>query len=274
MADDNDNRQDVDIYAPVERDSFQFIQLDSVQGIARIVLNRAPANVLSVAMMDEINQALESLEYQRDTKLIVFTASGKYFSAGFEIAEHLGERSYMMLESFRRIFENLAKLDKPTLAVVSGAALGAGAVLAVGCDIVIAGASAKFGHPEIKGGVFNTVATALLPRLIGAKKTYEVILHGLSLTATEAERAGLVSRVVADEKLDQEMAVVIQKFQESSAPVLQSARRAIAGGLDLPFLDAVRQAEDVYLNQLMATEDFEEGLRAIMGKRKPAWKDR
>jgi cyclohexa-1,5-dienecarbonyl-CoA hydratase len=274
MADDLENRQDMDIYAPVERGSFQFIQLDTVQGIARIILNRPPANVLSIAMMDEINHALESLEYQRDTKLIVFTAAGKYFSAGFEIAEHLGERSYMMLEAFRRIFENLAKLDKPTLAVVSGAALGAGAVLAAGCDIVIAGASAKFGHPEIKGGVFNTVATALLPRLMGSKKTYEVILHGLSLTAAEAERAGLVSRVVADDKLDQEMALVIQKFQESSAPVLQSARRAIAGGLDLPFLDAVRQAEDVYLNQLMATEDFEEGLRAIMGKRKPAWKDR
>src|SRR6185295_12397116 len=122
-----------------------------------LVLNRAPANVLSVEMMDEINHALESLEYQRETKLVVFTATGKYFSAGFEIGEHLGDRSYMMLESFRRIFEGLAKLDKPTMAVVGGPALGAGSVLAVGCDIVLAGVSAKFGHPEIKGGVFNTV---------------------------------------------------------------------------------------------------------------------
>jgi cyclohexa-1,5-dienecarbonyl-CoA hydratase len=274
MDDDLENRQDVDIYAPTQRQAYQFIQIDTVQGIARIVLNRAPANVLSIEMMDELNSALESLEYQRDTKLIVFTAAGKYFSAGFEIAEHLGDNSYMMLEGFRRIFENMAKLDKPTLAVVGGAALGAGSVMAAACDVVIAGASAKFGHPEIKGGVFNTVAAALLPRILGAKKTYELVLNGLSLTAAEAERVGLISRVVPDDKLDSEVAAVIQKFQEGSAPVLQAARRAIAGGLDLPFLDAVRHAEDVYLNQLMGTEDFQEGLRAIMGKRKPVWKDR
>jgi cyclohexa-1,5-dienecarbonyl-CoA hydratase len=274
MADDLENRQDVDVYATPPRRSYQFIQLDTAQGIARIVLNRPPANVLSIEMMDEVNAALDSLEYQRDIKLLVIMATGKYFSAGFEIGEHMGDRSYLMLEGFRRIFENLAKLDKPTLAVVGGSALGAGSALAVGCDIVLAAASAKFGHPEIKGGVFNTVAAALLPRLLGPKKAYEMILHGISLTAADAERLGLVSRVVADDKLNEELGLLIQKFQEGSAPILQATRRAIAGGLDLPFLDAVRHAEDVYLNTLMATEDFEEGLRAIMGKRKPAWKDR
>jgi cyclohexa-1,5-dienecarbonyl-CoA hydratase len=274
MADDLENRQDVDVYAPQERRNFQHIQMDTVQGIARVVLNRPPANVLSIEMMDELNSALESLEYQREVKLIVLTATGKYFSAGFEIAEHMGDKSYMMLEAFRRIFENLLKLDKPTLAVVQGAALGAGSILAVGCDMVLAAASTKFGHPEIKGGVFNTVAAALLPQLVGRKKAYELILHGTSLTAVDAERLGLVSRVVPDDKLDAEAAAAIQRFQEGSAAVFQAVRRAIAGGLDLPFADAVRNAEDVYLNQLMATEDFDEGLRAIMGKRKPVWKDR
>jgi enoyl-CoA hydratase len=274
MADDLENRQDVDVYAPQERRNFQHIQMDTVQGIARVVLNRPPANVLSIEMMDELNSALESLEYQREVKLIVLTATGKYFSAGFEIAEHMGDKSYMMLEAFRRIFENLLKLDKPTLAVVQGAALGAGSILAVGCDMVLAAASTKFGHPEIKGGVFNTVAAALLPQLVGRKKAYELILHGTSLTAVDAERLGLVSRVVPDDKLEAEAAAAIQRFQEGSAAVFQAVRRAIAGGLDLPFADAVRNAEDVYLNQLMATEDFDEGLRAIMGKRKPVWKDR
>lgn len=273
MADDLENRQDVDVYAPPPRRSFQFIQLDTAQGIARIVLNRPPANVLSIEMMEEINGALEGLEYQRDVKLLVIAATGKYFSAGFEIGEHMGDRSYLMLEGFRRIFENLAKLDKPTLAVVAGSALGAGSALAVGCDMVLAATSAKFGHPEIKGGVFNTVAAALLPRLIGPKKAYEMLFHGGSLTAAEAERFGMVSRVVPDDKLGEETGALIQRFQEGSAAILQAARRAVAGGLDLPFLDAVKQAEDVYLNQLMATQDFEEGLRAIMGKRKPVWKD-
>ena len=180
-----------------------------------------------------------------------------------------------MLESYRRIFESLAKLDKPTLSVVGGPALGAGSLLAAGCDICLAAEkAAKFGHPEIKGAVFNTVAAALLPRIVGRKKAFEIILGGGSLSAAEAERIGLITRACPDEKLDAEVAALAQRFQESSAPVMQYTRRAISGGLDLLFPDAVRHAEDVYLNQLMATQDAEEGLRAIIEKRKPVWKDR
>ena len=274
MADDFDPHE-TDIFAPPREIGYKHIQLDTAGGITRIVLNRPPANVLSVEMMQDLNTALESLEYERGIKLVVFTASGKYFSAGFELGDHQGDRAYVMLESYRRIFENLAKLDKPTLAVVAGPALGAGNLLAAGCDMVLAGAqNAKFGHPEIKGGVFNTVAAALLPHLIGRKKAFEMILGGMSLSAAEAERSGLITRAVPDDKLDAEAAALVQRFQESSAPVVQSVRRAIWGGFDLPLPDAVRNAEDVYLNQLMATQDMEEGLRAIMEKRKPAWKDR
>jgi enoyl-CoA hydratase/carnithine racemase len=179
-----------------------------------------------------------------------------------------------MLEGFRRVFENLFKLDKPTLAVVAGSALGAGSILAGACDIVIAGASARFGHPEIKAAVFNTVAAVLLPRLVGRKKAFELLLLGGGLTASEAEKIGLVTRVVPDDKIEAEAEAVVQRFQESSAVVVQLARRALVGALDLPFADALRHTEDVYLNMLMASEDAEEGLRAIMAKRKPQWKDR
>jgi cyclohexa-1,5-dienecarbonyl-CoA hydratase len=266
---------ETDIYAPPREAGYKHLQLDTRGGVARIVLNRPPANVLSVDVMIDINEALESLEYERGIKLVVLTASGKYFSAGFELGDHVGDKAYMMLEGFRRIYENMAKLDKPTLAVVAGPALGAGNLLAAGCDIALAGAqNAKFGHPEIKGGVFNTVATALLPRIIGRRKAFEMILGGQSVSAAEAERIGLITRAVPDDKLDAEAAALIQRFQESSAPIMQSTRRAVFGGFDLPMADAVRHAEDVYLNQLMATEDMEEGLRAIMEKRKPAWKDR
>jgi enoyl-CoA hydratase/carnithine racemase len=180
----------------------------------------------------------------------------------------------MMLEGFRRIFEALAKVDKPTLSVVAGPALGAGCILAAACDMVLAGQSAKLGHPEIRGGVFNTVAAALLPRLVGRKRAFELLLTGGSLTAAEAERVGLVTRAVPDERLEAEAAAIVQRFQDASAPVMQLTRRAIAGGLDLPFDEAVRHAEDVYLNQLLTTQDVEEGLRAVSEKRKPAWKDR
>jgi enoyl-CoA hydratase/carnithine racemase len=274
MANETEDPHDIDVYAPVRPAGYQFITFDTVQGIARITLNRAPANVLSIEVMEDLNQAFESLEYQRDVKLVVLAAAGKYFSAGFELGDHLGDRAYLMLEGFHRIFENLAKLDKPTLAIVAGPALGAGSILAAGCDIVLAGASAKFGHPEIKGGVFNTVAVALLPRLVGRKRAFEMILGAGGLTAVDAERVGLISRAVPDDKLEAEAAVLIQRFQEGSAPILQMTRRALTGGLDLPLGDAIRHAEDVYLNQLMTTEDAEEGLKAIMAKRKPVWKDK
>lgn len=274
MAEEPEDPHETDIYAPARDKGYQFIQLDMVQGIARITLNRPPANVLSVEMMEDLNLALESLEYQRDVKLVVFAASGKYFSAGFELSDHLGDRGYMMLEGFSRVFENLLKLDKPTLGVVAGPALGAGCVLAAGCDITLVAQSVKMGLPEIKAGVFNTVAAVVLPRLVGRKRAFEMILGGGSLTAGEAERAGLITRAVPDDRLDAETAALIQRFQEGSAPVLQLVRRAVTGALDLPFLDALRHTEDVYLNQLMGTEDAEEGLKAVMEKRKPVWKDR
>jgi len=275
MADDYDqDPHDQDVFASVGSATFRCILMDTAQGITRITLNRPPANVLSVDMMQELASALESLEYQKDVKLVTFFASGKYFSAGFELTDHLGDRGYLMLESFRRIFEGLAKLDKPTLAVVAGPALGAGCILAAGCDIVLAAQSAKLGHPEIRGGVFNTVASALLPRIVGRKRAFEMLMMGTSLAAADAERIGLVTRAVPDDRLEAEVAALVQRFQESSAPIVQLARRAIVGGQDLPYEEAVRHAEDVYLNQLLATQDVEEGLRAVAEKRKPVWKDR
>jgi cyclohexa-1,5-dienecarbonyl-CoA hydratase len=274
MADEPEDPHDTDVYAPARQKGYQFVHLDFAQGIARINLNRPPANVLSVEMMEDLNQVLESLEYQREVKLVVLAAPGKYFSAGFELSDHVGDRGYMMLEGFRRVFENLLKLDKPTLGIVAGPALGAGCMLAAGCDITLAAASAKFGFPEVKAGVFNTVAAALLPHLVGRKRAYEMILGGASVPAADAERMGLITRAVPDERLDAEAGALIQRFQDGSAPVLQLVRRSIAGALDLPFSDALRHAEDVYLNQLIGTDDAEEGLKAIMEKRKPVWKDK
>ena len=271
---DTDDPHDVDIFTTQKNTQTQFVQLVAAQGIARITLNRPPANVLSLEAMEELNLLLESLEYQRDVKLVILSATGKYFSPGFELGDHLGDRAYIMLEEFHKIFENLAKTDKPTLAVVAGPALGAGSLLAAACDIVYAAASAKFGHPEVKGGVFNPVAAALLPRLVGRKKAFEMLLGAQSMTAADAERYGLITRAIPDDRLEAEVAALVQRFQDGSAVVLQSARRAMSGGLDLPFAEAVRHAEDIYLNQLMASEDAEEGLKAVMAKRKPVWKDR
>ena len=218
MAEVFDDPHEQDVFAPVSVEAFKYVSVDTEQGVTRITLNRPPANVLSVELMQELAQAIESLEYERDVKLVVLFGAGRYFSAGFELGDHLGDRAYPMLEGFRRVFEALAKVDKPTLAVVAGAALGAGSILAAACDIVLAAQSAKFGHPEIRGGVFNTVAAVLLPRLIGRKRAFEMLLLGTSISAAEAERIGLITRAVADERLEAEA--------DGARPALPGGERA------------------------------------------------
>ena len=151
MAEDFDDPHDQDVFAPSSVQGFQHVHVDTAQGVTRITLNRPPANVLSIEMMQELATAIESLEYQRDVKLVTLFGAGKYFSAGFELGDHLGDRGYMMLESFRRIFEALAKVDKPTLAVVAGPALGAGCILAAACDMVLAGAERQARAPRDPG---------------------------------------------------------------------------------------------------------------------------
>jgi cyclohexa-1,5-dienecarbonyl-CoA hydratase len=271
MADES--MQDVDVYAESEWKP-RFIEFAVEDGVARITLNRPPANVLSIDVMSDVASAIDSIEFEREVKLVVIAAKGKYFSAGFELTDHLGDRGYLMVEGFRRIFEGLAKIDKPSLALVAGPALGAGSLLAASCDITLASVSSKFGHPEIKAGVFNTVAMAVLPRLVGRKRAFELVLSGASITAGEAERIGLVTRAVPDARLRAEAEVLIQRCRDSSGVALQCIRRALVDGLDHPFAEAVRRAEDVYLNQLMLSEDAREGLQAVMEKRKPTWKDK
>jgi len=274
MADERESTQDVDLYAqPAKPERFVHMEVTE-DGIATVQLNRPPANVLSLEMLDELDRSLEKLDNERHVKLVVLRGGDKYFSAGFELGDHLGDRAYLLIEGFRFVIEDLQKLDKPLLAVVAGSALGAGCVLAVTCDMVLAAQSAKFAQPEIKGGVFNPVAAALLPRLVGRKRAYELLLGGAALTAAEAETLGLITRAVPDDRLEAEVQALVARFKEGSAPVLQMVRRAIVGGLDLPYEQAVRHTEDVYLNQLIATEDAVEGLRAVAERRKPEWKNK
>lgn len=273
MADERESTQDVDLYAPPAKPE-RFVHMEVADTVVTVQLNRPPANVLSLEMLDELDRSLEKLDNERQVKLVVLRGGDKYFSAGFELGDHLGDRAYTLMEGFRFVIEDLQKLDKPLLAVVAGSALGAGCVLAAACDMVLAAQSAKFAQPEIKGGVFNPVAAALLPRLVGRKRAYELLLSGAALTATEAEKLGLITRAVPDDRLEAEVQALVARFQEGSAPVLQLVRRAIVGGLDLAYEQAVRHAEDVYLNQLIATEDAVEGLRAVAERRKPEWKNK
>src|SRR5918912_2882860 len=238
--------------------------------VARITLSRQPLNVLNIAMMREIAHALTE-SAQREVVAIVFDADKacRAFSAGVAIEEHVDETIYQMLDAFHSIFRQLEQIAKPAIALVDGAALGGGCELVAACDIVIASERARFGQPEIKLGVFPPVAALLLPRVIGEKRARELILTGELIDAAEALRLGLVNAVVPHAELGQKAQEVLVKLRELSATALEAARRALDLARGRTFEDALSRVEDLYLNELMKTEDAREGIQAFMEKRKP-----
>ena len=256
--------------------SYQHIRFSIEDRVARITFARPPLNIFDIAMMREIGAALGECVDRRELVAIVFDAAAetRAFCAGVAIEEHAEETIYQMLESFHAIFRSLEQLAKPSIAVVDGAARGGGCELVAGCDIVIASERASFGQPEIKLGVFPPVACVLLPLIIGDKRARELILTGELISAGQAARIGLVNHVVAAEQLKQKTDELLAKLRELSGASLESARRAIDLGRGRSLDAALAEVENIYLHELMKTEDANEGVRAFIEKRKPAWRNR
>jgi len=255
---------------------FQDIRFTIENRVARITLNRPPLNILNIAMMQQINAALDKCAVKREIVGILFEADSqsRAFSAGVAIEEHVEESVFQMLETFHGIFRNLEQISKPTIAVVDGAALGGGCELITACDIVIASERARFGQPEIKLGVFPPVAAILLPRVIGEKRARELIMTGEIIEATEALRLGLVNYVVPTAQLSQKTSEVLSSLRELSGAALEMTRRALDIGRGQALEAPLRQVENIYLHELMKTSDADEGIKAFQEKRKPVWRNR
>ena len=250
------------------------VTIEKSASVARVTLNKPPLNVIDIAMTEEIDAAFKSLKDDRATKVIVLAAQGKAFSAGVDVSDHTPERVDGMIKKFDGIFRTLWSLEQPTVAVVQGAALGGGCELAIGCDFIIASEKAKFGQPEIKVGVFPPIAALLLPRLVGRKKAYELVLTGETIDAREAERIGLVNQVAPAESFDVAVDAFVGKLTALSGVVLQHAKRAVRLGLETGLDAALADIERYYLYELMRSEDALEGLNAFMEKRNPVWKEK
>ncbi|MCK4482200.1 enoyl-CoA hydratase/isomerase family protein [Candidatus Bathyarchaeota archaeon] len=252
---------------------FRNIIYEKGGGVAKITVNRPPFNILNVETLREIATALEDVEKDDGIKVLVITGAGeKAFSAGVEIKDHLPDKIKETLESFHRVFHLLSEVNKPTVAVVRGFAYGGGCELASACDIVLASEDAQFGQQEVKVGAIPTVATVLLPRIIGRKKALEMIFTGDTLTAAEAKQIGLINGVFPTAELEKAVNILIEKFKKKSSVVLKLIRMAVYQGLNKDFKEALDSVTAIYLNRLIKTEDAVEGLRAFLEKRKPVWK--
>ena len=253
---------------------YKNIQFAVTDRVVRITLARPPLNVLNIAMMKEIADAVNRVSTMPDVCAIVFAAPPniRAFSAGVSIEEHRPDHAYQMLEAFHAIFRALNFVSKPVVALVTGAALGGGCELVAFADIVIADPSARFGQPEIKIAAFPPVASVLLPRVIGDKKARAMILTGELLTAETALALGLVTYVVPEAEMEAKAEEVLGLLRQMSAPALEMARRALFAGAWPAFEESLKRTEDLYLNQLMRLKDAQEGVEAFVAKRQPRWK--
>jgi len=257
-------------------EDFQYIKFRIEDRAARITFARPPLNILNIAMLREINEALNECAHQRELAAIVFDAAAdcNAFSAGVAVEEHVEETIFQMLDSFHGVFRNLEQIARPTIAIVDGSALGGGCELVAACDIVIASERARFVQPEIKLGVFPPVAAVLLPRVIGDKRARELILTGELIEAPEAARLGLVNYLLPGNELEQKTSDLLSRFRNLSVAALAFTKEAIDLGRGRSLDLALKEVEDLYLNELMKTYDASEGVKAFTEKRKPEWRHR
>ena len=238
---------------------------------AWITLDREPLNILNIAMMEELGKALEKALPACD--FVVFQGAGvRAFSAGADVADHTPKRVGKMLSTFHAIFRELAEAECLKIAAVHGYCLGGGMELASVCDFVLATESAQFGQPEIKLGCFPPVAMITLPQLIGMRAATQLILTGHQISATEAHRLGLVTRVVPDYELSAAVDSLLEELRALSPAVLKLTARSLWRFHAGEFAELLQDAERVYLSELMQTKDAQEGIRAFLEKRPPIWR--
>jgi enoyl-CoA hydratase len=242
-----------------------------------VTLNRPQAlNALNAALIAELGAAFDELESDPAIGAIVLTGNDKAFAAGADIKD-MAEKTYMQAyaEDFiTRGWERVAQCRKPVVAAVAGVALGGGCEIAMMCDIVIASETARFGQPEINLGTMpGAGGTQRLPRFIGKAKAMDLCLTGRMMDAAEAERAGLVSRVVAPDKLMAEAVAVAERISQMSRPIAMMVKEAVNRAFETTLAEGVRFERRLF-HSTFATEDQKEGMAAFVAKRKPAFKNR
>jgi len=258
----------------VKREDFRFINSTTDGPLARLTLNRPEHNLLNEPMLRELTSGIEWAGEDEGVKLIVIDSACKTFSGGIDVGEYTAQRVFQMIDAFHRVFLAMVDVGKPVMVVVDGPAIGGGSELAAFGDIVVATPRARFAQPEIKIGVFPPLAATIFPQIVGPRLAMELVLTGEPISAERARDLGLISRLVPEDQLEKTVNAMIAQITAQSGAVLRMAKKAIIGGVGLSLQDGLKTSMDIFLNELYKLEDSQEGLRALVEKRKPQWKNR
>jgi cyclohexa-1,5-dienecarbonyl-CoA hydratase len=243
---------------------------------ASLEIARPPLNVLDAVTLGQLEAALDGLAGADAPHLLFVRGAGdRAFSAGVAVEDHTPERVEPAVRTFHRVLLALERLPAVTVAVVRGYCLGGGMELAAACDLVVAAADARFGQPEIRLGCFPPFAAAAYPALLGPKVAAEILLTGRPLGAEEAHRLGFVNRLAPPAELAAAADALADELLAHSGAVLALTKRALRTGDDATtFERALTACERLYFEELVATDDMNEGIAAFLEKRPPNWRHR
>lgn len=257
------------------KEKYKNIKIKVIEKVILITLNRPEAlNALSSNLIDDLNHALSVAEKDKNISVIVLTGSSKAFAAGADIKE-MSSKSFsdLIYKDFIKPWEKISLCKKPTIAAVDGYALGGGCELAMMCDLLIANENTKFGQPEINLGVFPAAGgTQRLPKAIGKAKAMDIILSGRMMGVEEAEKLGLVSRVISSENFLNQVLEIAKEISEKSLPALIMAKDAINASYETSLAQGIIYERRLF-RSAFSLDDQKEGMQAFIEKRKAKFKN-
>jgi enoyl-CoA hydratase len=256
--------------------SYETIIVETRGHVGLIRLNRPQAlNALNSALIRELSQAVDAFEADGDIRCLLITGSEKAFAAGADIKEMVDKTfNEAFLGNFMASWHRVGEARKPTIAAVAGFALGGGCELAMQCDIIIAADNARFGQPEIKLGVIPGIGgTQRFTRAVGKAKAMDIMLTGRMMDAAEAERSGLVARIVPAASLMEEAMKVAETIASMSLPSVLAAKEAVNAAFETSLAEGVRFERSIF-HSLFATADQKEGMAAFIAKRPPKFENK
>ena len=246
------------------------------KSVARVTLSAPKGNVMDMVMMRELQALFKEFGNMSELKLITFEGEGNHFSFGASVEEHKKELAGKMLENFHELFYSLVKLSIPTAAKVWGQCLGGAMELCLMCNFIFAEQTARFAQPEIMLGVFPPPASLLLPLKIGSAKAEELLITGKTITAAEAKAYGFVNEIFdSRDSLTAGIGDFINSYIiPKSASSLRYAVKAARHVFNIVILEELKKLENIYVKEMMETEDSNEGITSFLEKRKPNWKNK